>query len=202
MNNSNNANKPNNSINQNITPVGGSVADDIAKLNAGAEAKIADASNEATAEVAVITDKKEASHDEQVVPKDKKVAKATIARRQARKRIPLGTRNILTAPKRPGFVRRFVNDKGDRIQAFKDAGWAAAEMITEVGDDKAGRATSMGSSAAPSVGGGQRAVLMEIPEKYYDADNKAKQAKIAKVEKEIARNHLGQDGLEGKVSIS
>ena len=133
---------------------------------------------------------------------DEKVAKAATASKQARKRIPLGTRNILTAPKKPGFVRRFVNDKGDRIQAFKDAGWAAAEMVAEVGDDKAGRATSMGSSATPSVGGGQRAVLMEIPEEYYDADNKAKQAKIAQVEKEISRNKPGQDGLDGKVSIS
>jgi len=123
---------------------------------------------------------------------------------QARKRIPLGTRNILTAPKKPGFVRRFVNDKGDRIQAFKDAGWTAVETVDQVGDDKAGRATSMGSSANPSVGGGQRAVLMELPEKHYEEDNEAKQAKIAKVENEIKRNagNPGQDGLEGKISIS
>ena len=123
---------------------------------------------------------------------------------QTRKRIPLGTRNILTAPKKPGFVRRFVNDKGDRIQAFKDAGWAAAEMSEQIGDDKAGRATSIGSSATPSVGGGQRAVLMEIPEKYYKEDRAASQAKITKVEQEIKRNSAGpgQDGLEGKISIS
>ena len=54
---------------------------------------------------------------------------------QVRKRIPLGSRNILTAPKRPGFVRRFVNDKGDRITAFKDAGWNPVEN-TPVGDPK------------------------------------------------------------------
>ena len=123
---------------------------------------------------------------------------------KGRKRIPLGARNILTASKKPGFVRRFVNDKGDRIQAFKDAGWASVEMTGQVGDDKAGRATSMGSSANPSVGGGQRAVLMEIPEKFYDEDKKAKQAKITQVENEIKRNSAdpGKDGLEGKISIS
>ncbi len=135
---------------------------------------------------------------------DKKVpegAKKNMSK-QTRKRIPLGTRNILTAPKRPGFVRRFVNNKGDRIQTYKDAGWIAADMTEQVGDDKAGRATSMGSGANPSVGGGQRAVLMELPEKFYEEDTKAKQAKIAKVEKEIARTQPGRDGLDGKVSIS
>jgi len=129
-------------------------------------------------------------------------AKAPTEKKQSRKRVPLGTRNILTAPKKPGFVRRFVNDKGDRIQSFKDAGWKAAEMVESVGDDKAGRATSMGSGATPAVGGGQRAVLMEIPEEYYDADRKASQAAITKVEREIARNKPGQDGLDGQVSIS
>jgi len=53
--------------------------------------------------------------------------------------------------------------------------------------------TSMGSSATPSVGGGQRAVLMEIPEKYYNEDQKASQAAITKVEREIARNKPGQE---------
>ena len=126
------------------------------------------------------------------------------AKGQARKRIPLGTRNILTAPKKPGFVRRFVNDKGDRIQAFKEAGWAAVEAVDKVGDDKAGKVTSMGSSANPHVGGGQRAVLMEIPEKYYADDKKAKQDKLKLVENEIKRNSAspGRDGLEGKISIS
>ncbi len=184
--------------NKKITPVSGTVADGVAKLNAEAEAKIADASNEASAEVTAAAGEKE----DQTAKPSGKVAKATNAKRQTRKRIPLGTRNILTAPKKPGFVRRFVNDKGDRIQSFKDAGWSASEMVESVGDDRAGRATSIGSSATPAVGGGQRAVLMEIPEEYYDADNKAKQAKIAQVEKEISRNKPGQDGLDGQVSIS
>lgn len=123
---------------------------------------------------------------------------------QSRKRIPLGTRNILTASKRQGYVRRFVNDKGDRIQAFKDAGWSAVETEDQIGDDKAGRSTSMGSSANPSVGGGQRAVLMEIPEKFHEEDNKAKQTKITQVENEIRRNSAkpGSDGLDGQISIT
>ena len=124
---------------------------------------------------------------------------------QPRKRVPLGARNILTAPKRPGFVRRFVNDTGDRIQLFKDAGWSAVESVgNPVGDEQVGRATPIGSSANPHVGGGQRAVLMEIPEEYYNEDYNAAQAKITEVENEIKRNSSkpGKDGLAGTVSIS
>lgn len=123
---------------------------------------------------------------------------------QLRKRIPLGTRNILTAPNKPGFVRRFVNDTGDRIETFKAAGWNVADDVNQVGDEKLGRASMMGSSANPHVGGGQRAVLMEIPEEYYNEDKARAQAEITKVENEIKRNSKtpGKDGLEGSVSIS
>jgi len=121
-----------------------------------------------------------------------------------RKRVPLGTRNILTAPKRPGFVRRFVNDKGDRVQSFKDAGWNAVDEKVQVGDPKIGQAGSVGSLANPHVGGGQRAVLMEIPEKFYNEDRAASQANITKVENEIKRRSKtpGKDGLDGEISIS
>lgn len=123
---------------------------------------------------------------------------------QPRKRIPLGSRNILTAPKKSGFVRRFVNDTGDRIQMFKDAGWNTVDDGSKVGDEKIGRPTSMGSAANPYVGNNQRAVLMEIPEEIYKADRAESQAKITEVENQIKRNSKteGKDGLAGTVSIS
>lgn len=123
---------------------------------------------------------------------------------QSRKRVPLGSRNVLTAPSKPGFVRRFVNDVGDRIQMFKDASWNVATDVNHVGDDKSGKASLIGSMANPSVGSGKRAILMEIPEEVYKADRAASQAKITKVENEIKRNSKkpGRDGLDGEVSIS
>ena len=123
---------------------------------------------------------------------------------QVRKRIPLGSRNILTAPKKSGFVRRFVNDTGDRIQAFKDAGWDAVDDGSPVGDSKIGRPTNIGSAVNPSVGNNQRAVLMEIPEEIYKADRAESQAKITAVENQIKRNSKGEgkDGLSGSVTIS
>jgi len=123
---------------------------------------------------------------------------------QLRKRVPLGTRNILTAPKKAGFVRRFVNDKGDRVQSFKDAGWNTVDEQVQVGDAKIGRAGSIGSLANPHVGGGQRAVLMEIPEEIYNEDRAASQAAITRVENEIKRNSKPDASAEsyGTVSIS
>jgi len=123
---------------------------------------------------------------------------------QPRKRVPLGTRNILTAPKKSGFVRRFVNDKGDRVESFKAAGWNLVDEAVQVGDPKIGRASSTGSLVNPHVGGGQRAVLMEIPEEIYNEDRAASQAAITRVENEIKRNSKPDASAEsfGQVSIS
>ena len=130
--------------------------------------------------------------------------KKSLTDKQSRKRVPLGTRNVLTAPKKPGFVRRFVNDTGDRVQAFKDAGWNVAEEVNQVGDDKAGKASLMGSQANPSVGGGQRAILMEVPIEIYKEDKAVSQAKITQVENEIKRSSKPDASAEsyGTVSIS
>ena len=133
---------------------------------------------------------------------DKKTTE--VKKEQSRKRVPLGTRNVLTAPKKPGFVRRYVNDKRDRIQQFKDAGYSIVEEDVQVGDPKIGKASQLGSNVETQVGGGQRAVLMEIPEEYYVEDQKRVQSKITQTEKEIQRNSKtsGQDGLSGQVKLS
>ena len=122
---------------------------------------------------------------------------------QLRKRIPLGTRNILTAPKKSGFVRRFVNDTGDRVQRFKDAGYSIVEEDIKVGDPKIGKSDKLGSNVNVHVGGGTRAVLMEIPERYYLEDTKIAQDKITAVENEIRRNSKepGKDGLHGSIQF-
>ena len=122
---------------------------------------------------------------------------------QPRKRVKLGTRNILSAPQKPGFVRRFVNDTGDRVQMFKEAGWNTVDDVNQVGDPKLGTASSIGSGANPHVGGGQRAVLMELPEEIYSADRAESQAEITKIENEMKRNSKteGKDGLSGSVLI-
>lgn len=148
-----------------------------------------------------ITNKDENKNQDKVT-KDEKV----LTKKQERKRVPLRTRNVLTAPKRPGFVRRFVNNKGDRVLRFKEAGYSLVEEDLQVGDPKIGVPSQLGSGVRPHVGGGLEAVLMEIPEEYYNEDYKAAQDKITQVENEIRRNSGPKDqtpdGLTGQVSIS
>lgn len=118
------------------------------------------------------------------------------------KRIPLGTRNVLTAPKRPGYVRRFVNDEGDRVAQFEAAGYELVREKVEVGDPKAGKGSQVGSVVRPSVGAGASAVLMEIREEFFNEDQKAKQDRIDAGEKDMRANlNSGRDGTYGKVEI-
>lgn len=111
-------------------------------------------------------------------------------------RIPLGTRDILTAPKRSGYVRRFVNDEGDRIQRFEEAGYKVVREDIEVGDPVAGKESQIGSVVNPSVGGDKKAVLMEIKEEWYEKDQKEKQDRISTGEKDMKRQlQSGHNGL-------
>jgi hypothetical protein len=71
------------------------------------------------------------------------------------KRTPVGTRNKLTVQgKDPNYVYRIVNDVGDRIQQFIDAGYEIVEAKdVRVGDKRVETASSEGSQAQVSVGG-------------------------------------------------
>lgn len=117
-------------------------------------------------------------------------------------RVPLGTRNVLTAPKRQGFVRRFVNDDADRVKQFEAAGYKVVRENIVVGDPKTGKGGKIGTVVRPSVGSGGSAVLMEIPQKYYDEDQKTKQDRLLAGEQDMKRQlNSGGDGRYGNVNI-
>jgi len=117
-------------------------------------------------------------------------------------RIPLGTRNVLTAPEREGYVRRFVNDDGDRVRDFEAAGYSVVRGDVQVGDLKAGKDTPLGSVVGKSVGAGTKAVLMEIKKEWAEEDYRAKQQRITDNEKDMKRQlNTHQAGTYGKVDI-
>ncbi len=117
-------------------------------------------------------------------------------------RVPLGTRSVLTAPKREGYERRFVNEDGDRVSDFQAAGYEIVRDKVQVGDPKAGKATQIGSAVNPSVGDGKKAVLMEIKEEFYEEDQKRKQDEILVGERDMKRQlNSGADGTYGGVQI-
>ncbi len=112
------------------------------------------------------------------------------------KRIPVGTRNKLTAPENPGFKRRWVNDVDGRVQMFLEAEYKIVTQPTEVGDPNAAEATQLGSVVRKPVGGGVNAVLMEIDQDWYNEDQLAKEQRLKGGEKSLLSE--ATEGYYGK----
>ncbi len=109
------------------------------------------------------------------------------------KRTPINGRNVLTVSgKEPGYVYRIVNDAGDRIAQFQEAGYELVDASTvKVGDRRLDVAKPDGSKAQVAVGGGQKAFVMRIREEWYKEDQVAKQEHVQELEKSI-KNQSGK----------
>lgn len=132
---------------------------------------------------------------------DEKEAIAKAPRGRTR-RTPIGTRNVLTvAGKDPNYVYRIVNDSGDRVNEFLEAGYELVpEDSIKVGDKRVNKATPEGSKAQVSVGQGQKAFVMRIRKEWYEEDQAAKQQRVDQLEATIKEKAL--DGTYGKLEIS
>lgn len=118
------------------------------------------------------------------------------------RRTPVGQRNVLTvAGKDPNYVYRIVNDSGDRIQEFLDAGYELVQADSiRVGDKRVNAATAEGSVSQISVGQGQKAMVMRIKKEWYEEDQATKQIQVDQLEATIREKAL--DGTYGKLEIS
>lgn len=103
------------------------------------------------------------------------------------KRTPINGRNILTVTgKEPGYTYRIVNDAGDRVAQFLDAGYELVDAsAVQVGDRRVDRANPEGSKAQVSVGKGDKAFVMRIKDEYYKEDQLAKQEHVNALEHSI-----------------
>lgn len=103
------------------------------------------------------------------------------------KRTPIGARNKLTvAGKDPDYEYRIVNDAGDRIGQFMEAGWELVDAsAVKVGDRRVDVASSEGSKAQISVGGGTKAFVMRIKKEWYQEDQAAKQEQVDRIEQSM-----------------
>ncbi len=122
-------------------------------------------------------------------------------------RIPMTGRDVLKAPPREGYYRRWLHDihDGERIKRFQEAGYTIVLGDFDTGDTKLGTA-KVGMPITRSAGGGKRIVLMEIKEEYHKEDEEAKQRKIDEIEKRMQRKKTdaksaGADGMYGEVKI-
>lgn len=117
-------------------------------------------------------------------------------------RTPVGQRNILTVRgKDPDYEYRIVNDTGDRIQSFLDAGYELVQAEdVRVGDKRVDGTTPEGTKAQVSVGQGMKAFVMRIRKDWYEEDQARKQAQIAAVEEQTRQKAL--NGTYGSLDIS
>ncbi|CAB4132786.1 hypothetical protein UFOVP249_29 [uncultured Caudovirales phage] len=127
------------------------------------------------------------------------IAKAPRGRPQ---RTPVGTRKVLTvAGKEAGYEYRVINDSGDRVQEFLDAGYELVDASSvRVGDKRVNNGTAEGSKAQLSVGQGQKAFVVRIRKEWYDEDQAKKQAYVNDLESATKAKAL--DGTYGKLEIS
>jgi len=120
-----------------------------------------------------------------------------------KKRIPMGTRDRLRYPERKGYKRRVFNDDHDRIQRALDAGYEFVSGNHPGGDPIAGKPSQQGSKIMKEVGGGIKGYLMEIPEEFYEEDQKAKQDEIDRQEAYMHRKRTdGVGDLYGEVKTT
>lgn len=108
----------------------------------------------------------------------KKSGKTSGSVTRQQKRVPMHQRQPLSVSGRdPNFEYRVVNDIPGRVDRFKLAGWVPDDK-TDVGDNIAGRASSMGSTTSAPVGKGTNGIVMKIPKELYKEDQTAKQRKV------------------------
>ena len=127
------------------------------------------------------------------------IAKAPRGRTQ---RVPVGTRKVLTvAGKDPDYEYRIINDSGDRVQEFLDAGYELVERDSvRVGDKRVGTASAEGSKAQLSVGQGMKGFVVRIKKEWYQEDQARKQAHVNELESATKAKAL--DGTYGKLDIT
>lgn len=109
---------------------------------------------------------------------------------ERQQRVPLGTPQAkLAVEPRSGYMRRWINDKPGRIQKALAGGYQHVTQVVESDEEK----RSENISAVVGVnedGTPMRAFLMEIPQRLYDQDQKAKEAEIAKIDDTIRRGNV------------
>jgi hypothetical protein len=111
-------------------------------------------------------------------------------------RTPVGQRNVLTVSgKDPDYEYRIVNDTGDRIATFQDAGYELVEASSvRVGDKRVNSPTPQGTKAQVSVGQGDKAFVMRIHKDLYKEDQEAKLQRVRQLEETIKTPSGGDYG--------
>lgn len=106
------------------------------------------------------------------------------AKRRRRGALEHGGAMKLHAPTREGYVRRWANDKGNRIAELEEIGYT---LVEERGIDTHGPGSRINRLAGTHDGGAPlKTYLMEIPEAYYREDQQDKDEALKEFDREIS----------------
>jgi hypothetical protein len=133
------------------------------------------------------------------IPNDPRADRSDTRQEEGRKeRIPLGSRQLKLSGRIPsGYVGRWVNDTGDRIQQALSGGYVFVDGTGNKTEDPGTRVQK--STGITDTGQGMRSYLMMIREDLYREDQKAKSKPADEFEKAIKR--MVQDGdMKGMLS--
>lgn len=130
--------------------------------------------------------------------------KTTVKARVASERTRVGgvARGRLNLSKQlPGYQLRLVNDVNGRVEELMDRGYepVSREEAT-IGANRANIGSPEGTINRVDVGLGVKAVLMKIPQEFYDEDQRDKAGEIDRREEALKNPAL--EGGYGSVSIT
>lgn len=110
-------------------------------------------------------------------------------------RVPLGVaRAKLSFPKRPGYVRRVVNDTEGRLLQAEQGGYqfvlSSGGSLGDPDIDNVNRDLGARISRVVDKSTGQKGYLMEIKEDFYKDDQRLKAKKVAEIDNSILKGKL------------
>ena len=131
---------------------------------------------------------------EAVAPAVEPIAPATGEKPPARRRRSSvgGHAMKLSAPPRPGFVRRFVNDSGNRLAELEELGYTLVDEPGIQTHDPSSRINRLAGTQAS--GAPLKTYLMETPEELYAQGVAEKEAENASREARDRQDFTGQPG--------
>jgi len=121
------------------------------------------------------------------------------------KRIPVSTRDKLNiVNKDPNRQYRLIDSSPARIKQFEDGGWKVENIGEHLyGGLRADQGAKVDNNL--HVGGGQTHVLVSIDNAWFEEDQRAKAAVVAKTEEsmkmKVRKDQPTSDGKYGELSI-
>lgn len=130
---------------------------------------------------------KDIKDDEKEVEKSTRDPKELV--RQRRQMMKSGKLHMRPEQKDPGFKYRFAIDGSDRsnIQKYKDFGYVVEDKDIDVGDGTLAEGNSLGTVPNVKAGGGERLVLMKIPNELYEIGLEEKAKDCNKIDEGMLR---------------